>query len=104
MRKATAPDWAKSDKRLAFRLDGSKADTFADRDDNDFFVLFNSDPDQCPFTISFSAEGTRWFRAIDTALESPRDIMAPGTEEILPVQKEYLARGRSVVVLLSKRV
>ena len=102
--KGGSPDWAHSDKRLAYRLDGSKADTFADRDDNDFYVLFNADSEQCPFALAAPLEGTRWFRAIDTALPSPYDIVVPGTELLLTVQKEYLVRGRSVVVLASKRV
>ena len=102
--KGGSPDWARTDKRLAFRLDGSKADTFADRDDNNFYVLFNSDPEQCPFVLAPPSEGTRWFRAIDTALAAPCDIVAPGSEVPLAVQKEYLVRGRSLAVLLSKGI
>ena len=99
-----SPDWATADKRLAFRLDGSKADTFADKDDNDFYVMFNADARQAAFSLACPLSGTRWFRAIDTALESPRDIVEPGAEEYLPNQKEYLVRGRSVVVLVSRGV
>jgi glycogen operon protein len=102
--KGGSPDWAVTDKRLAFRLDGSKADTFADRDDNDFFVLFNASTGHCPFVLAPPAEGTLWYRAIDTALAPPCDIVAPGSEVPLAVQKGYLARGRSVVVLVSKRI
>jgi isoamylase len=102
--KGGSPDWARTDKRLAFRLDGSRADTFADRDDNNFYVMFNSDPDHCPFALAPPSEGTRWFRAIDTALAPPCDIVAPGSEVPLPVQKEYLVRGMSLVVLLSKGI
>ncbi|MFA6507490.1 MAG: glycogen debranching protein GlgX [Treponemataceae bacterium] len=102
--KGESPDWARCDKRLAFRLDGSKADTFADRDDNDFYVLFNAGADQCPFILAPPVEGTVWFRAIDTAKASPNDIVAPGSEKNIPTQKEYLLRGRSVVVLISKNI
>ena len=100
--KGNSPDWSRSGHRLAFRLDGSKADTFADRDDSDFFIMFNAEPTHIPFILSFPAEGRIWCRAIDTALESPRDIVAHDAEEVLPLQNEYLVRGRSVVVLVSK--
>jgi glycogen operon protein len=100
--KGNSPDWSLTGHRLAFRLDGSKADTFADRDDSDFFIMFNADANHVPFMLAFPAEGRIWCRAIDTALDSPRDIVAPGAEEVLPLQNEYLVRGRSIVVLLSK--
>ncbi len=97
-----SPDWGRVDKRLSYRLDGSKADTFADRDDNDFFVMFNADEAATPFVLAKPIEGRVWFRAIDTALESPLDIASPGREEGIASQSEYLVRGRSMVVLLSK--
>lgn len=100
--KGNSPDWARLERRLAFRLDGSKADTFADRDDNDFYVLFNASSEQCPFVIARPAEGKHWFRAIDTALDSPRDIVAAGDEEAIPTQNEYLLKAHSVAVLVSK--
>lgn len=100
--KGGAPDWARVENRLAFRLDGSKADTFADRDDNDFYVLFNAEPEACPFTLNPPAAGKRWFRAIDTGLEPPCDIVSPGSEVPVPSQEEFLVRGRSLVVLISK--
>jgi len=35
------PDWDEIGQCLAFRMDGSHADILADRDDNDFFIMFN---------------------------------------------------------------
>ncbi len=99
-----SPDWAKVDKRLSFRLDGSRADTFADRDDNDFFILFNASSEGALFAVAPPAEGRKWFRAVDTGLESPDDIVDPGHERYLAVQEEYYLRDRSMVVLLSKRI
>jgi glycogen operon protein len=102
--KGESPDWAKVDKRLALRLDGSKADTFADRDDNDFFIMFNASAEGTLFIIAPPMEGKKWFRSIDTSLESPEDIVESGGEVTLPTQGEYYVRERSVVVLLSKKI
>lgn len=96
------PDWLKIDKRLAYRLDGSKADTFADRDDNDFYIMFNAGKEECLFTIAEAPSGKKWFRVADTSLESPEDIVNPGLEQAIPSQKEYLVRDRSTVILMSK--
>ena len=96
------PDWGKIDKRLAYRLDGSKADTFADRDDNDFYIMFNAGKDECLFTIAEAPSGKKWYRVADTSLESPEDIVNPGLEQAIPSQKEYLVRDRSTVILMSK--
>jgi glycogen operon protein len=97
-----SPDWAHVDKRLAMRLDGGRADTFADRDDNDFYIIFNADVAALMFRLAPAAIGKRWFRVVDTGLEAPRDIVAPGGEEVLVDQNEYLAGPRTVIVLISK--
>ncbi|HCM26612.1 MAG: glycogen debranching enzyme GlgX [Treponema sp. GWB1_62_6] len=99
-----SPDWAKADMRLALRLDGSRADTYADRDDNDFFVMFNSSEEDCAFILPPSFEGKLWFRAIDTSLPSPRDIMAAGSEEPVVDTEEYFVHALSTVVLISRGI
>jgi glycogen operon protein len=45
--------------------------------------------------------GRRWFKAVDTAEPSPRDIAEPGNEEPVP-GKVCAVQGRSVVVLVSR--
>jgi isoamylase len=102
--KSASPDWAKADKKLALMLDGSRADTYADRDDNDFFIMFNASEVSVPFRIVPALEGKRWFRAVDTARPSPEDIVEAGSEAALSKQEEYLVRELSVVVLVSKVV
>jgi glycogen operon protein len=96
------PDWEKIETCLALRMDGSKADTLADRDDNDFFIMFNAGNRQATFTVCTLPPGKQWVRAVDTALPSPQDICIPGTEEPLPEPELYLMKARSMVVLLSK--
>ncbi|MDR1256326.1 MAG: glycogen debranching enzyme, partial [Spirochaetaceae bacterium] len=94
-------DWSQKEPCFAFRMDGTKADIVADRDDNDFFIMFNSGADERKFTLCPPPAGKTWRLAIDTALPSPQDIRPPEYHEALPDAKEYTVRGRSVVILLS---
>ncbi len=78
---------------LAYHLSG------ASQDDQDIYVMINAWRDDLLFTVQ---EGTasRWCRVIDTALESPHDIVEPGQER--PLQSlDYRVKARSVVVLKS---
>jgi glycogen operon protein len=99
--KADTPNWDTIDCCLALRMDGSKADTLADRDDNDFYIMFNAGGRQVPFKVCKAIAGKQWLRAIDTALTSPDDICLPGKEKPLPDPDIYLVKPRSMVVLLS---
>ncbi|MDR3146353.1 MAG: glycogen debranching protein GlgX [Treponema sp.] len=118
--KGNPPVWEKINACLALRIDGSKADILADRDDNDFFIMFNSGDKQAIFTVCESPEGKVWFRAVDTGFPSPDDILAPGDERPLPVingpikgagknrgrivPDKYPVKGKSMVILISKEV
>jgi glycogen operon protein len=95
------PDWDKIDMMIALRLDGSKADILADRDDNDFFIMFNSSAKMVSFVLQPSADKKKWFRVIDTGLDSPNDILPYGSTVLLDPQDTYLVKARSIVVLIS---
>ncbi|MDR0554871.1 MAG: glycogen debranching protein GlgX [Treponema sp.] len=97
-----SPDWGKHDSCLAMRIDGSKAEIQADKDDNDFFIMFNARDRQMVFTLCDAPRGKIWMRAVDTGLPPPDDILLPGTEKRLPSTDNYLVRARSMVILLSK--
>jgi glycogen operon protein len=86
---------------LACRLDGGRGETSADRDDNDFFLIFNAAAEPSAFTLCAPPRGRRWLRAIDTALPSPADISAAGEEPAVEPARRYRAEGRSLVVLLA---
>ncbi|MDR2478862.1 MAG: glycogen debranching enzyme, partial [Treponema sp.] len=73
-----------------------------DRDDNDFFIMFNAGEKQTPFKICKAMEGKKWVRAVDTGLPTPEDICAPGNERALPYPDIYLVRAKSLAVLISK--
>jgi glycogen operon protein len=100
-------DWEGATDCLALRMEGTKAEILADRDDNDFFIMFNAGARDVVFTVPFTLGGRRWYRAVDTSLPSPDDICDAGKEPPV-VQKDkmaecrYTARARSVVVLLAK--
>ncbi|MCL2174657.1 MAG: glycogen debranching protein GlgX [Treponema sp.] len=98
------PNWDNIGYFLALRLLGSKADTLADKDDNDFYIMFNSDIDPKPFVLADPPPKKIWWRAVDTGLPSPNDIMTPGSEERLASQKNYSVKARSMVILMSKGV
>jgi len=97
-----SPDWARIERLIAWRIDGSRADIIADRDDNDFCVICNAWPGSRVFEIHPAPLGKLWARVIDTALPSPYDLAAPGGEEILDPQSTYRLEGRSLVLLMSK--
>jgi glycogen operon protein len=95
------PNWDTIDKLIAFRLDGSKADILADRDDNDFFIMFNSSTKMISFKVSVPPDGKKWFRVVDTGLDSPNDVLPYGHSVLLDPQESYLVKARSLVVLIS---
>jgi glycogen operon protein len=95
------PNWDTIDKLIAFRLDGSKADSLADRDDNDFFIMFNSSAKAVSFKVQAPPDKKKWFRVVDTGLESPNDILPYGQTVLLDPQDRYLVMARSIVVLIS---
>ncbi|MDR2210845.1 MAG: glycogen debranching protein GlgX [Spirochaetaceae bacterium] len=95
-------DWDKIGYCMALRMDGSKADILADKDDNDFFIMFNAGNKKIAFSVCDPLGGKRWFRAVDTALSPPEDILLPGTEKPLDMPDCYVVRERSMVILISK--
>jgi glycogen operon protein len=101
------PDWDNLGSCLALRILGSRAETLADRDDNDFFIMFNGGPHPERFMICDPLEGQMWTRAIDTGLPSPEAILRPGSESPLfrpadGTPPNYIVHERSMVVLISK--
>ncbi|MCL2443514.1 MAG: glycogen debranching enzyme, partial [Treponema sp.] len=95
-------DWDNVEHYLAFRLLGSKSETLADRDDNDFYIMFNSSIDPVTFVLAEPPHKKQWFRAVDTGLISPNEILQPGKEEQLASQRSYSVKARSIVILISK--
>jgi isoamylase len=97
-----SPDWAVLDHRIAARIDGSKADILADRDDSDFYLIFNAKAESALFKIGPAPLARHWHLAIDTSLPSPEDFAEPGREVIIVPQDEYALAPRSFVLLVSR--
>ncbi|GHT49511.1 hypothetical protein FACS1894102_4290 [Spirochaetia bacterium] len=95
-------DWTKKDSVFSFILFGTKSSIEADREKNDFFIMFNAGTEECYFVIPDAGNNRQWYRSVDTALSSPEDIMDDGCEICLNPQNSYMVRARSVVILLSK--
>ncbi len=98
----SAPDWNAMDKLLALRIDGSRAEVYADRDDNDFFMMFNATARDVDFTVCPAPDGKLWFRVLDTAAAPPGELLDLGDEELLADQRAYPVKARSTVLLLTK--
>ncbi|MCL2276626.1 MAG: glycogen debranching protein GlgX [Treponema sp.] len=100
--KGISTNWDSAGYYLAFRLLGSKAEILADRDDNDFYIMFNASTEVHKFIMADPPSKKEWLRAVDTGISSPNDIMLPGTEERLTSQRIYSVKARSIVILISK--
>jgi glycogen operon protein len=97
-----SPDWDKIGYCLALQINGRRADVLRDKDDSDFFVMFNAGLEPTVFYIASACDRKIWFRAVDTSLNSPGDILPAGSEEVLPNQHKYTVKARSMAILVSK--
>jgi glycogen operon protein len=102
--KGASVDWEQVAYSLALEINGRQANVVRDRDENDFYIMFNAGLDPVVFFIPSATNRKRWFRVIDTSLNSPNDILAAGTEEPLTPPYKYEVKARSTVILISKRL
>jgi glycogen operon protein len=100
--KGISPDWEKVGYSLALQVNGRHADVSRDKDSNDFFIIFNAGLDPVAYTIPPAIGHKQWYRAVDTSLSSPEDILSAGTEEPLALTNKYKVKARSVVIFVSK--
>lgn len=92
---AKVPDWSKTGRFLAYKLDGQNQD-------NDFYVASNLDLYDMTITLPTLAENKKWYRVADTSFESPEDILENGKEEALAEQRRYVLVSGACVILMSK--
>jgi len=95
------PQWSGPRSTLGCFINGDRMEIAADKDDNDFFMMFNSSPHDRMFVVPVPPSLKIWRVAIDTGQESPDDIHPAGRELEMECQTLYRVRSRSVVVLLS---
>jgi isoamylase len=100
--KGEPADWLPDRLTLSFIIDGNKAETAADRDDNDILILCNASRAQVAFTLPPVPPGRNgWHRALDTSLPPGTEVAPPGREERATTAAYALAE-RSLAVFLSK--
>lgn len=92
---AKVPDWSKTGRFLAYKLDGQNQD-------NDFYVASNIDLYDMTITLPTLAVNKKWYRVVDTSFESPEDILENGKEEALAEQRRYVLVSGACVILMSK--
>lgn len=102
--KGLTPDWDKIGYTLALQVNGRQADVTRDKDVCDFYIMFNAGLDVVNFSIPAPAGRRNWFRAVDTSLNSPMDILTAGKEEALAVPNRYKLKARSMAILISKEL
>jgi isoamylase len=95
-------DWSSPRNLLAVLIDGHRKETKADKDDNDFLLMFNSGNQDVPFLLPMSPCGSLWHLKIDTA--GVVDVYPKGESKLLTDQRIYWVSARSVVVLVSDLV
>lgn len=95
------PDWKSDSKCLAMRIDGTKADILLDKDDNDFFIIWNPEQQSVPVQLSALPDGKQWYRIIDTSRSETDAFYEEQTAQYVP-HCPYIAGANSVVVLLSR--
>jgi glycogen operon protein len=95
-------DWEETEYAFSMRLEGAKTEILADRDDSDFFIMFNGGAKDIQFQVAAPCVNSKWHRIIDTALPSPYDISPPGCEKTPPeTGPVYKVKGHSIAVLFS---
>ena len=99
---AQHPDWGSDSTSLACLIDGSYPEIGEEDTDNDLYLMFNASENACNFILPMLPSGKTWWRAVDTALPSPRDIASEGRESPLKPHQPYRVAPRSVAVLISK--
>ncbi|HPZ10124.1 MAG TPA: glycogen debranching protein GlgX [Candidatus Eremiobacteraeota bacterium] len=94
------PDWSYESRSIAFMIDGRKEETGYHEDDNCIYAAVNAYWKPLEFELPYPGKEKFWYRVIDTALVSPKDILPQG-KEVKIRKTSYKVQGRSVVVFIS---
>ena len=67
------------------------------------FLMFNAGMDAIDFHLPPPPPGSPWRLAVDTFVETPFDLLAPGEEPLLQYPQTYLLKPRSSAILLARK-
>lgn len=97
-------NWGEKENSVfSLHMNGTKSDILADRDDCNFFIMFNAGLKEIRFTLPKNTISKIWSRIVDTSLPSPEDIISYKKNSTLPeIHASYLVKPRSLVILASK--
>ncbi|MEZ6140174.1 MAG: glycogen debranching protein GlgX [Zavarzinella sp.] len=98
------PEFSAYSRMIAYSLDGrfsGREDILGNQPDHDLYVAINGDDTAHAFRIPPSPQGFSWKRIVDTALDSPNDILAESSEELIAVDARYVVAAYSLIVLIS---
>lgn len=96
-----AMDWHSEKNVLGCLLHTGKEDGSSDQ--HALCFLFNADQAPASFELPRTPKGFRWFLAADTEEPSPRDILGEHAWKPLATPNQYLVRGRSLAILVSRK-
>ncbi|MCQ2248374.1 MAG: glycogen debranching protein GlgX [Treponema sp.] len=96
------PDWSKISRFLAYSLCGSADCTCDGSEDNDFFVVANTDRQDVMVKLPTLTNRRKWFRVVDTSIEDDSCILDVETAEPLSAQEHYIVPAGSMLVLAAK--
>lgn len=98
--RAWQPDFSTSSRTVAFLLCGKHARGGTSQD-NSLYVAFNSHYESLEFELPQMPQGTHWYVAVNTGMNSPDDIHEPGSEPVVS-GNHFVVGARSVIVLLNR--
>ena len=93
-------DWSTDCHALGFFLDGRAVDG---KRNDDFFVMLNGGDSKALFTLPEATPGRRWRLIVDTASESPGDIVKEDEAEVVRKKQISVPSMGGVVLIASKR-
>ncbi|MEJ2545344.1 MAG: hypothetical protein P8Y99_14850 [Calditrichaceae bacterium] len=91
------PDWSEKSKSLAVQYLANQ-----ETGDCDMYLLFNADALGHSFALPKLTSGKTWHRVLNTACDSPEDMVEPGSEISINPQRSYRLAPYSVAVLIGK--
>ncbi len=97
------PDWSGKSHSIALMINGEYSLDSQGNMDSDIYMIFNASKINRLYTIPPSPSGAQWKRAIDTSLDSPKDIQDSGQEEKIS-ENRYYVKKMSTVVLIAQPV
>ena len=89
------PDWSWHSQSIAVEL-------LFDGQDTDLYLVFSAFSEPLTFQLPAPPAGKRWFRMMDTSLESPHDIVESCEQKPVDMQDFYIVGPQSVVGLVQR--